>query len=442
MALNTLSIAISVVHDLNSTGSDQTIINVFGDEVTEDSVIADLYKLFFVILTPFFIPLRDKFNSEIFDKFKSSGGSGITYASNMTAKILLYFKPESVKKAKKFFIGRYGNTITFNLKELNNDIKYNIVKTKLLDDNITMDMVKTLPQFIEHVKKSQRTNTEITFSYDFNTFANTGEATDKSPPNCTVCTRKDDYMTQFRFVARNIFYMFAAMDKYVETDSTFNTTLGDHNFQQLRMNPNACKCKSLDHLIDVNRKVGNYIEELHIKPFTFPESQQNTKALAYIMNYVVIPNNQLKQSPERRVIKITREMWKDFLTKKGSYAPEDASGGESLYSEPSFSGDSTGSGLYMDRSPIMTSYSIDFNNPRHSIPLPSLPQTSTSGYSILTKPGTDVTYAQVGNPHLRGATHNAWVTTAPDSANSGKLLFGMNNTAFSPDINSDSEGDA
>ena len=418
IALSTLSIAVSVINDLNSTGSDQTIINVFGDEVTEVSVIADLYKLFFVILTPFFVPTRDEFISKIFDKFESSGGSAITHASIMTAKILLYFTPENVEEAKKFFIGKYGKTTTFNLKQLNNVIKHNILKTKQMNDNITMDMVETLPKFIKHYKTLLKTNSapKINFSYDYNVYASSG-APRARPQNCNACTEKEQFMKFFTKVANNIFYMFGAMEEYEKGQGAFDTTLSGHNFERLLIGTD-CKCKSLDFLNERNEQVGQYILGLQIKKFDLNDAHmKNTKALAYIMNHVVIPNNQLRQTPEKRVFKITREMWVEFLTKqKVSYA----TGG--IYSGlPDNASDGIYSGLPDNASdgrpePEVSKFASSFAvNPSFRRPLPSTPGGDTgvaptqSARSNVWNPGhrpepdvSELAWSYAANPYFRG----------------------------------------
>lgn len=339
-----LDVALSVIKDLYSINMEQNIINVFGDEVTEDNVIVDLYKLFFVILTPWFNLLRDEFDHNIFSKYESSGRSGTYYASNLAAKILLYFSKTNIKRARSFFIGKYGKATTFNLSELNQDIKNNIVLFPEAIDNIDMDMVKTLPDFIAHHKSLLKQNTAKNvmsmeaknFSFDFNAYIANFNSGSKDAlahvklhtKKCTSCTEKDKFMMYFSQVAINVYYMFSAIKAYKmqkmqeNRPLAFSTTLQEHNFQFFDIPP-ECKCLSLDRLNYRNLKIGTFILDLKIRPIRMTITDyQNTEALAYIMD-IVLANNQLRQTPEKRVFKITREMWLEFLSlieKRGTYA--------------------------------------------------------------------------------------------------------------------------
>ncbi len=338
-AQEALIMAVSVIKDLHSVNLDQTIINVFGDEVSEYNVIADLYKLFFVILTPWFTILRDEFDRKIFSNFESSGRPGIYYASTLAATILLYFSNANIKRARYFFIEKYGKTATFNLSKLNKDLKSNIVLFPEAIDNIDMDMVKTLPDFIAHHKSLLKQNTaknvmlmEVkNFSFDFNAYIANFHSGSKYAlvhakshiKKCTACIEKDKFMIYFNQVAINVFYMFSAI-KVVNAQkdrlTAFSTTLAEHKYQSFDI-PSNCKCLSLDQLFNINAQIGTYLLDLKIRPIRNTD-YQNIEALAYIMNKIVLPNNQLRQTPEKRVFKITREMWLEFLStieKRGTY---------------------------------------------------------------------------------------------------------------------------
>jgi hypothetical protein len=111
--------------------------------------------------------------------------------------------------------------------------------------------------------------------------------------------------------------MFSAIDVYNNSEQNgrnYTPSLDDHGFQFFDIPPD-CTCLSLDRLKVVNAQVGKFILDLKIRPVSIHVEQlQNTKALAYIMENIVMANNQLKQTAQKRVFKITREMWLEFLS--------------------------------------------------------------------------------------------------------------------------------